>query len=251
MIRCTEAEVFLRGLSSGSVDAVISDPPYGTNEADRAKVIKRGRGVVEFAHAWDRELPLAWLAGAARALRPGGALAAFTDNKRVGDLWAAGEAEGLRGRQCFYWVKANPPPNPRQNFASAVESGVLFVKPGPDRVWNGGGWCRNFVESPTAHAEQDGYTRHHPTQKPIAVMRWLVEIITNPGDLVVDPFAGSGTTGVACLLTGRNFAGCEIDPGFAERARMRLESWRASNRDYTPPPARRESPQLSLVGLGA
>ena len=63
----------------------------------------------------------------------------------------------------------------------------------------------------------------HPTQKPVALMRHLVELFTVEGDTVLDPFMGSGTTGVACVQTGRNFIGVEIDEGYFNIAKKRIE----------------------------
>jgi site-specific DNA-methyltransferase (adenine-specific) len=71
-------------------------------------------------------------------------------------------------------------------------------------------------------SEQD-QRRVHPTQKPVAVMAWIIEHYTKPGNTVLDPFMGSGTTGVACVQTGRNFIGIEIDPGYFEIAKRRIE----------------------------
>jgi site-specific DNA-methyltransferase (adenine-specific) len=64
----------------------------------------------------------------------------------------------------------------------------------------------------------------HPTQKPVELYKWLVRTYTNPGQLVLDPFAGSGTTGVACQETGRNFILIEQEPKYVEAARLRLET---------------------------
>jgi site-specific DNA-methyltransferase (adenine-specific) len=76
----------------------------------------------------------------------------------------------------------------------------------------------------------------HPTVKPIAVMTWLVELITPPGGLVLDPFCGSGTTGIAAALTQRRFIGMERDPGHAELARTRIAHWAANNPPADQPP---------------
>lgn len=65
--------------------------------------------------------------------------------------------------------------------------------------------------------------RFHPTQKPVALMRRVIEDFTKPGDLVLDPFCGSGSTGVACIETGRRFVGIEIDAEYAAIARRRIE----------------------------
>jgi DNA modification methylase len=66
--------------------------------------------------------------------------------------------------------------------------------------------------------------RFHPTQKPLIVMKWVIENYTNPGDTIFDPFMGSGTTGVACVMTGRNFIGCEISTDYFDIAQRRIEN---------------------------
>lgn len=238
-----DADILGPALTPASVDAIITDPPYGTNDGRGKRSAKGGDSAADFAHAWDTVLPLAWFSWAVNVVRPGGAVMVFSDAKRVGEVWEAGEAAGLKGRQLFYWQKSNCPPTPRKNFASAVEAGVFLVRPGGSNVWNGGGWCRNIIEHKLAHNEQDGQTRHHPTQKPIGVMRWLVELVTNPGDLVLDPFAGSGTTGVACVQTGRRFLGFELDQAFADRAVARLNAWTTTGADFRPRAARLVNPR--------
>lgn len=214
----------LRDIQAESVHAFITDPPYGTNDGRGKRTTKGGDGGVRFSLEWDRETPTSWLAHAERLLVDGGAVAAFTDAKRPGDLWDAGEAAGLQGCHTFYWKKPDPPPTPRPNFVSAVEVGVYLIKPGP-RVWSGGGMQHNVFESPLAHkADGAGMYRFHPTQKPVVVMAWLIGLMTNPGDLVVDPFCGSGSTGVAALRLGRRFLGIEQDAGFVDVARARCRA---------------------------
>jgi site-specific DNA-methyltransferase (adenine-specific) len=84
--------------------------------------------------------------------------------------------------------------------------------------WNGGGHRGVYVHGiPRA---RDG--RVHTTEKPIALMLDLVDHFTDPGELVIDPFAGSGTTGVACVRRGRRFLGCELDANVAAIASERL-----------------------------
>jgi DNA modification methylase len=70
----------------------------------------------------------------------------------------------------------------------------------------------------------------HPTQKPIALMKYLIEKLTQPGDTVVDLFMGSGTTGVACVQTGRRFIGIEVDPTYYAIAERRI-----AEAQYVPP----------------
>ena len=63
---------------------------------------------------------------------------------------------------------------------------------------------------------------HHPTVKPLALMRYLVRLVTRPGGLVLDPFMGSGTTGVACVMEGRKFLGIEQDAEYIKIAQARI-----------------------------
>lgn len=65
---------------------------------------------------------------------------------------------------------------------------------------------------------------HHPTVKPVALMRWLVRLVARPGDTILDPFTGSGTTGVACIEEGREFVGIERELDYVEISRRRLEA---------------------------
>lgn len=71
---------------------------------------------------------------------------------------------------------------------------------------------------------------HHPTVKPVALMRWLVRLVAQPGDVVLDPFTGSGTTGVACAKEGRDFIGIEREAEYVEIARRRIEAYAAQGR---------------------
>jgi site-specific DNA-methyltransferase (adenine-specific) len=94
-----------------------------------------------------------------------------------------------------------------------------------------GGGSRFFYCSKSSRADRDQGLRQddnpHPTVKPLDLMRWLVRLVTQPEGKVLDPFAGSGTTGMAALLEGFDFVGCEQDERFAEVARRRL-GWAAS-----------------------
>lgn len=85
------------------------------------------------------------------------------------------------------------------------------------------GTAARYFYCAKASRSERGEGNTHPTVKPAALMEWLVKLACPPGGTVLDPFAGSGTTGVACLQTGRKFVGIEIDPGYYEIAKGRLE----------------------------
>lgn len=118
------------------------------------------------------------------------------------------------------WVKPDAMPQvtgdrPAQGF----EACTIAHRKGRKR-WNGGG-----LPAVWTHNTSKGHERpDHPCPKPLSLMLDLVELFTDPGDLVLDPFAGSGTTGVACIRLGRRFIGIERDARYAAIATERLEA---------------------------
>ena len=71
---------------------------------------------------------------------------------------------------------------------------------------------------------------HHPTVKPVALMKYLITLITPKGGKVLDPFNGSGSTGMACVELGYEYTGCELDPDYIEISKARIEAWYAENK---------------------
>jgi site-specific DNA-methyltransferase (adenine-specific) len=205
-------------------DAIITDPPFGT--ASPTKVQTRSGDAASFDIEWDREPVSGWVREAARILKPGGSLIAFGDTKRVTELWEEVEAEGLKPLQLFYWIKSNPPPQPRKNFQSGVEVAVFARKPGEVVHWGGGGATPNFLKTPIAAGND---RTEHPTQKNLGLMRHLVKLVVPPGGMVLDPFCGSGTSLVAALLEGRSAVGFDISETYCAIARERINKWERSN----------------------
>ncbi len=136
---------------------------------------------------------------------------------------------GAKWRRAQIWVKPDSTPNfsgdrPAQSFES-----IATVWCGKGRsVWNGGGGRGHYIYN--VDASRSGSANEHPTTKPVPLMMELVERFTNPGDTILDPFCGSGSTGVACIRLGRNFIGIEKDETYAKLARERLAA-EASGQD--------------------
>jgi site-specific DNA-methyltransferase (adenine-specific) len=87
----------------------------------------------------------------------------------------------------------------------------------------GGSTAKGFTEDVARGLDRNRPVgNHHPTVKPIELMRWLVRLVTREGDLVLDPFTGSGTTGVAAIMEGRNFAGVELNDDYITIAKKRI-----------------------------
>lgn len=101
----------------------------------------------------------------------------------------------------------------------------------PTNVWDELGELPRYCHAPRPTREEldrylpEGMTNSHPTAKPISILSFLLRISTRPGALVLDPFAGSGSTGAACMAEGRRFVGIEIDREYAEIARARIAGW--------------------------
>jgi site-specific DNA-methyltransferase (adenine-specific)/modification methylase len=85
----------------------------------------------------------------------------------------------------------------------------------------------NFIESPICMGSERVQDPHHPTQKPLKVLRHIIQIASNPGDMVFDPFMGVGSTGVAAVELGRRFLGVEIDERYFVAAERRLQAIRS------------------------
>lgn len=220
----------LPALNLVDVDAVITDPPYnvsarngrdGTTPGRLKRKDGTARKVQRVFGDWDRAwMPGPFLSHTRSMLRPGGSLIAFTSEFLIGDYVAS----GLNHRNIIYWHKTNPTPAFKMLYVRAIEMAVWQVQPGAPWTWNGGGYVLNVYEGKVVagFACANGERREHPTQKPVWLMRKLVEQHTNAGDLIVDPFSGSATTLVAAKFLGRRAIGIEADERYCAIAANRL-----------------------------
>jgi DNA modification methylase len=193
----------LKTLPDGSVDAVVTDPPYGigearNNNASRSKLaIAKDYG----CSSWDDERPPRIV---------------FDEIRRVSleqAIWGGNYFADMLppSPSWISWDKDNG----GSDFAD-VELAWTSHRRAARRVrWR---WAGMLQEHGGRWKEQ----RYHPTQKPVGLMVWVLENYTGLGTTILDPFMGSGTTGVACMKTGRNFIGIEIDEGYCEIARRRI-----------------------------
>lgn len=183
--------------------AVITDPPYGIPKS--AAFVRTNCTRVDDGDEPHNTLrDDAWL----------GMLDFLVEGGNVAYFHARGDepvSPKVKPWHRFYWVKPSVPPTPRQVFASSVEECTIAQVAGRRR-WFGGGWTQNYwIGLSPNRLECD---HGHPSEKPVELMRILVESLADVGEIVVDPFMGSGTTGVACVLSSRKFIGCEIEPKY-------------------------------------
>jgi DNA modification methylase len=184
----------MKSIPDKSVDAVITDPPYGIKRFETGFGTTRfkGYGAEKDGIVWDR--------------KPEKEL--FETVLSIGKnhvIWGANNFQ-LPTSECFLvWDKYQTV----DNFASA-ELAYCDAK---------GVTAKVFRYPIHKHNQTEKF---HPTQKPVNLMSWCIQLVSNEGDTILDPFMGSGTTGVACVQTGRNFIGCEIDEGYFKIAEKRI-----------------------------
>lgn len=195
------------------VDAVITDPPYGI-KVGSAFVRKGGAEIADGSGGFNDARDDSWVSLLGE-MTAGGNIAAFHGR---GD---EPTGHGLKAWHRFYWVKTAPAPTPRPCFASSVEECSIWQRSDGPRRWFGGGCVPNWWSglSPNRLNQGDG----HPSQKPVPLMEILVRCLSGDGDIVLDPYTGSGTTGVACMNLGRSFIGIEREPKYFDIACRRIE----------------------------
>lgn len=245
-VRAGDALALLRDLPTASVDAVITDPPYssgGMVRGDRmastnikyVNSTTENRGVDFTGDNRDQRAygywSALWLGEALRVAKPGAVLCAFTDWRQLPATTDAVQAGGWVWRGIVPWYKPMHRP-----VLGRLTNGCEYV------VWGSAGGMdaegRETVTGflrPEAHPlDTDPNTlpayfeksppvagREHQTQKPVEVMRQLLRIVPR-GGVILDPFAGSGTTGVAAALEGYSFIGFELHQHFADLAAERI-----------------------------
>jgi len=220
----------MKEIDAGSVDAVIADPPYGTT-----------------ACKWDSVIPLEpmW-EQLKRVIKPNGAIVMTASQPFTTTLIASNMK---MFKYCWVWHKRTPANVGAARFQplKTHEDIVVFGGKYKPQMTKGkmrmkGGKARSGVANgslnpiyyksdeyyPTSVLDIKSERGLHPTQKPVALMEYLIKTYTNEGETVLDFTMGSGTTGVACVKTKRDFIGIELDEGYFKIAEQRI-------RDTAPP----------------
>lgn len=250
MIECCDALPYMRELDSESVDLVVTSPPYNIGKEYEKRADMSAYLAEQAEHITE----------AVRALRPSGSICwqvgNYVHDGRIIPLDAAlfpvFDSLGLRMRNRIVWTFGHglhcknrfsgrhetimwftktdnytfnldpvrvPSKYPGKKHFKGPKRGQLSGNPlgkNPSDVWDIPNVKSNHIEKTS-----------HPCQYPVGLVERLVLALTNPGDLVLDPFMGSGTTAVACVRTGRSFVGCDRDKTYTETANERVALARA------------------------
>lgn len=229
-IACGDSLKILRDLPSGYCDMLLTDPPYCSGGLTRSE--RRASPSVKYQQTgthWllndfqgdardERSFVLwcsLWMAECWRILSPGSSAVVFSDWRQLANTCDAIQAGGFVFRGIIPWVKPSSRPQPNSfradcEFAVWATKGDIDRRPTPEAKYLPG------------HYEYAApREREHMNQKPVSLLRDLMAICPEHGS-VLDPFMGSGTTGVACLETGRKFVGMEMEGHYYDVARIRL-----------------------------
>ena len=217
----------------GDVAAIITDPPYGDEVHNKFRVGRNGLGQVDsvpipFDKLTDEDMEMLSYFAAEHCK---GWTLIFSQDEHI-PAWRyqmeTNNAGGTRYFRSMIWIKPNAKPNLNGDGPGKAHEMIQAYWSGIGRTkWNGGGKAGLFIHS-RAHT-QGRTTRVHPTEKPVALMKELVRLFTNPGDVILDPFMGSGSTGVAAIELGRRFVGIEKDPVYYETATQRISEALSKN----------------------
>lgn len=204
-----DAFAILPTLPNASVDHVFTDPPYGEQTHKGARTGNEDDILIDFASINDDQF-----------------VALCRESVRVARRWviltcewrhaAFAEQAGLPVVRLGVWIKPNGAPQFTGDRPGTGWEAVLLLHREGQKRWHGGGhhavWNYNKIQAD-----------FHPTQKPLPLLKKWIAQFTDVGETILDPFAGSGTTGVACLQTGRGFVGIEIDVKHHATAMKRLQ----------------------------
>lgn len=248
----------LEDLAPASIDLIFADPPY--NLSNGGTTCQAGKRVAVHKGDWDtsrglqedHEFHRRWLAGCQRALKPSGTLWVSGTQHVIFSLGFAMQELGYHLLNTITWFKPNASPNLACRFFTHSTEILIWAAPGRRqplahtfnyrdmKAANGGKQMRDlWAVGDDSELKSDGsglawtlpvpgkrekLEGRHPTQKPIALLDRVVLAASQPGDLVLDPFCGSGTTGVAALGRGRRFIGFDLDKNYLDLTRRRIAS---------------------------
>ena len=229
-VKVADFHEFMDDLPVGSVDLILTDPPYciskKTGFTDVVNGVERFAVSMDFGQ-WDHvEINLDDMANVFyKSLRRGGTAIVWYDLWKIGKVKDAMDAAGFKMIRQIIWQKTNPVPlNMRATYLSnSREMAVVAVKVGKPTF--NSKYDSGIYEYPIPRHKGK---RQHPTQKPLSLFEDLVKKHSNQGDLVVDPFLGAGTTGVAAIRNFRNFTGGDIDENYVRISQVRMNNTKKS-----------------------
>lgn len=221
----------------GRFDVIFADPPYflsnGGISCHAGKMVKVDKG------SWDKsrgpelnhEFNHAWLSRCQRLLKPNGTIWVSGTHHVIHSVGFAMQQLGMKILNDIVWEKPNPPPNLSCRYFTHAGETIIWAAKGQRskhlfnyglmKSFNSGKQMKSLWRLNTPRREEKTFGKH-PTQKPLALLERIILASSNDGDIVLDPFSGSSTTGVASIRTQRRFVGCELEDEFIRLSKDRI-----------------------------
>lgn len=212
----------MKDIADNSIDCIITDIPYNISKENHIKTMKdrQGRNGIDFGQ-WDYGFDVNRLNIFPQKLKQNGSIVIFHSFEQFNEIKNIFENHKMSLRSKFVWQKTNPLPlNRDRKYISDIELCSWYTF----NDWTFNRQNTSYQSSVFRYPSESGanFKRYHPTQKNLDLMTEIVKIHTNENDKVLDPFMGSGTTGVACVNTNRSFIGIEKDSKYFEIAKSRI-----------------------------
>ncbi|NQM38811.1 site-specific DNA-methyltransferase [Streptococcus suis] len=223
----------MKNINSGSVDLILTDPPYnlGVFMKNRDTNLHKMRDNFFGAAGWDDMEYDDWIESmdsffheSSRIMKKGGSMIMFMSLIKIETIIQLATKHGFYYKTTGIWHKTNPMPrNMNLHFVNSTEAWLYFTYRTRTGTFNNEGKLfHDFIETSLVTKNEKIFGKH-PTQKPIQLISHFVELLSNSGDLIVDPFMGSGTTGVVAKSLGRNFIGIELSEEYFDISSKRIE----------------------------
>ena len=225
ILRADSREIIKR-IPDNSIDFILTDPPYNLGQHSTGNIPLPGRTAMNNDVAeWDMIdfNPEEWADEFVRILKPTGNLFIFTSYNQLG-RWYNCLDHKFDTSNFMIWHKTNPAPKIyKAGFLNSCE--MIFTCWNKKHTWNfiSQAEMHNFIESSICMRPERLSNPKHPAQKPVAILRKMIEIASNENDIVFDPFMGVGSTGVAALDLNRRFIGIELDETYFEASKKRID----------------------------
>lgn len=215
----------LQCIPDGSIELILCDPPYNLSKYSTGNMRFKWRNEINNDVAeWDKaELdPTDFVSEFRRILSPTGNIFIFTSYNMLGKWHEAFDNE-FDTFQFMVWHKTNPVPNVRKtSFLNSCELIVCMWNKGHTWNFTKQNQMHNFIESPKCMGYERVKSPKHPTQKPLAVLKHIIQIASNENHIVLDMFMGVASTGVAAVLLNRRFIGIEINEDYYKAGVRRM-----------------------------
>lgn len=224
----------MKELDSDIIDLIITDPPYNLANfmKDRDTNLVKMRENFFGAAGWDDLDFETWeqsmdrfFMESSRVMKKGSSMIVFMAVIKVETLIRLAQKHGFYYKTTGTWHKRNPMPrNMNLHFVNSTEAWVYFTYKTRTGTFNNNGLLlHDFIETSLTSSKEKRFGKH-PTQKPEELISHFVNILSNKGDIILDPFMGSGTTGVVSKRFDRKFVGVELDKKYFDIASMRIEA---------------------------